>query len=97
VGSTFRAGDRVRVTGVPPSISALPAESQAVFRAAVGRTFRVAEVVADSGDLVLNLHADGSQADDWCAHTIWLEPGFAVPVTDADEKLVSNEEPNPGT
>jgi hypothetical protein len=47
----------------------------------VGQTLRVDDVDADTGCLALNVHADGSQADDWCQHTIWLEPEFVALVS----------------
>ena len=77
----FRPGDRVQVTGVPPSVATLPDESRGIFAAVVGQTLRVDEVAADSGCLVMNVRLDGSQAPDWCQHTIWLEPEFAVLVS----------------
>jgi hypothetical protein len=73
-----QSGDLVRVLAVPPSIADLPSESQNIFAAAVGKVLRVDEVAADSGSLALNVLEDGSQADDWCQHTIWLEPEFAI-------------------
>jgi hypothetical protein len=74
-------GDIVRVLGLPPSGHALPPEVGAVFMAVVGKTLRVDEVHANTGCLALNVHADGSQADDWCQHTIWLEPESAILVS----------------
>lgn len=74
---TFLHGDQVRVNGVPASVSSLPPETKVLFEAAVGRILRVDDVDAKTGFLALNIHADGSQADDWCQHTIWLEPAFA--------------------
>lgn len=78
--ASFEPGDRIRVTGVPPSVAAIPGEVAALFAAVVGRELRVDEVDAVSGTLALNVHADGTQADDWCQHTLWLEPSFVVPV-----------------
>ena len=74
----FEPGDRIRVIGVPPSVAALPGDVADLFAALVGRELRVDEVDAASGSLALNVHADGTQADDWCQHTLWLEPSFAV-------------------
>jgi hypothetical protein len=73
----FLHGDHVRVIGLPASASLLPPETRLLFEAAVGRILRVDDVDAQTGFLALNIHADGSQADDWCQHTIWLEPAFA--------------------
>jgi hypothetical protein len=76
--ASFSRGDIVRVLGLPPSSHALPPEIRAVFVAVVGQTLRVDEVDANTGYFALNVHADGSQSDDWCQHTIWLEPEFVV-------------------
>lgn len=80
VQPTFRRGDRVRVTGVPLS-GTLPRDVSDLFAAVVGRVLRVDDVDARSGCLALNVHDDGSQADEWCRHTLWLEPELAEPVT----------------
>lgn len=83
--ASFSKGDVVRVVGVPPSVPALPPEVKAVFAAIVGRSLRVDEVDAGTGCLALNAHADGSQAADWCQHTLWLEPECAIRVAKAAE------------
>jgi hypothetical protein len=75
---TFMPGDHVRVIGLPKSMDSLPADAAAMFWAVLGRTLRVDDVDAVTGSLALNVHADGSQADDWCQHTLWLEPESAV-------------------
>lgn len=79
----FHPADLIRVTGVPPSVAALPRDVADLFAAVVGRVLRVDDVDARSGCLALNVHADGSQADDWCEHTLWLDPSCAVSVVRA--------------
>jgi len=66
---------------LPPSGLGLSPEIEAVSVAVVGQTLRVDDVDADTGCLALNVHADGSQADDWFQHTIWLEPAFVALVS----------------
>jgi hypothetical protein len=86
--ASFSRGDIVRVIGLPPSGHALPPEIRAVFVAVVGQTLRVDEVHANTECLALNVHADGSQADDWCQHTIWLEPEFVALVSHSTNDAV---------
>jgi hypothetical protein len=86
--ASFSRGDIVRVIGLPPSGHALPPEITAVFVAVVGQTLRVDEVHANTECLALNVHADGSQADDWCQHTIWLEPEFVALVSHSTNDAV---------
>lgn len=83
VGASFSKGDTVRVIALPSSVRALPPELAAVFSALVGRSLRVDEVDDNTGCLALNVHADGSQAVDWCQHTVWLEPECAILVAAA--------------
>jgi len=84
----FSQGDRVRVMGIPPSVNSLPPESKCLFEAVVGRVLRVDDVDANTDSLALNVHADGSQADDWCQHTIWLEPEFVALVSRSTNNAV---------
>jgi len=83
--ASFSRGDIVRVIGLPPSGLVLPPEVRAVFVAVVGQTLRIDDVDANTGCLALNVCADGSQAADWCQHTIWLEPEFVVFVSRSNE------------
>ena len=85
--ASFSRGDIVRVLGVPPSGHVLPPEIRAVFVAVVGQTLRVDEVDANTACLALNVHADGTQADDWCQHTIWLEPEFVALVSQSNKDV----------
>jgi hypothetical protein len=86
--ASFSRGDIVRVIGLPPSRHALHPEIRAVFAAVVGQTLRVDDVDASTGSLALNVHADGSQADDWLQHTIWLEPEFVALVSHSTNDAV---------
>lgn len=81
--ATFSRGDIVRVIGLPPSAQSLPGDLTELFAAIVGQELRVDDVDAGTGCLALNVHSDGSQASDWCQHTIWLEPEYASPVSTA--------------
>ena len=80
INRPFVTGDFVRVTGVSPDVETMPDESRQLFVRIVGRVLRVDEV-SEWGDLVLNVHDDGSQAPNWDANTLWLHPAFAELVT----------------
>ena len=73
-------GDTVCVTRMPPDMQALPAAVAALFAAVVGRTLRVDDVDAETGCVAVNVRADGTQADDWCQHTLWIEPDCVITV-----------------
>jgi len=76
--STFRAGDRVRVLCIPPSLAANTeehlVETVALFGRCVGQVLRVEDVRDSDGELVLYVNDDGSQAPNSCGHIIWIEP-----------------------
>lgn len=80
-GRAVRRGDTVRVVGMPAAADALPAEAKAVFAAVIGRVLRVDDVDCDTGCVAVNVHADGSQADDWCHHTLWVDPQCVLAVS----------------
>lgn len=83
MSESFVRGDHIRVIGIPPAAHCLPAEVQELFVAIVGRTLRVDDVNSSTGCVALNVHADGSQASDWCEHTVWLEQEYATLVARA--------------
>ena len=56
----------------------MPEETREIFRASVGHVLRI-ERFDDNGYLELNVMDDGSQAPDYCQHTIWIEPEFVEP------------------
>ncbi len=74
--STYRVGDRVRVLCIPPSLAANTEEhlvkTVALFGRCVGQVLRVEDI--RDGELELNVKDDGSQAPNYCYHTIWIEP-----------------------
>jgi ribosomal protein L21E len=78
---SFKVGDRVRITRVPPSVEReMPSETVELFRRCVGQVFRV-DGFGEYGHLELNVSDDGSQAPDYSKHTIWIEPESVGPVT----------------
>ena len=78
---SFKVGDRVRITRVPPSVEReMPSETVELFRRCIGQVFRV-DGFGEYGHLELNVSDDGSQAPDDSKHTIWIEPEFVEPVT----------------
>jgi hypothetical protein len=73
----FRTGDRVRLRALPPWVSELPAESQAAFRAAIGRPVLVREIDSN-GLLVLELGREldeklGGSFNDIRVEAGWVE------------------------
>ena len=68
-GHPLKVGDQVELRAVPPEVEAGPAETRAVFAAAVGRTFRIAGFNAFG---LAQLDVTGRPAYD----TIWVEPRF---------------------
>lgn len=74
----YKAGDRVRVLCVPPSLVTDTqehlVETVALFGRCVGQVLRVEDIRDTDGELVLNVKEDGSQAPNYCHHTIWIEP-----------------------
>ena len=74
--SPLKVGDRVRVLRVPPSVEEqMPDETRLIFRRCVGQVLRI-DGFDDYGGLELNVRDDGSQADDYREHTIWIAPEF---------------------
>ena len=76
----IRVGDRVRIVAVPPDVEALPDEADemdtsGVFRACLGRVFRM-RAVDEHGHLELWVH--GRDDDDRHAYleSIWVEPAY---------------------
>ena len=80
--SDLTIGDRVRVLRVPPAVEQqMPEETRQIFRRCVGHILRI-DGFDDYGGLELNVREDGSQADDYREHTIWIEPEFVEYVED---------------
>lgn len=66
----------MRVLQVPPSVEQqMPQETRELFRRCVGQLLRI-DGIDDYGHLELNVMDDGSQAPDYCHHTIWIEREF---------------------
>ena len=40
-GNSLQVGDWVRLVAIPPAVAATPPETQALFRRALGQTFRI--------------------------------------------------------
>lgn len=77
---SFKIGDKVRVVRVPPSVEReMPHETIELFRRCVGQILRV-DGFGEHGHLELNVRDDGTQAADYCEHTIWIEPEFVETV-----------------
>lgn len=72
----FKIGDRVRVLQVPPQVlEKMSPESIKIFKRCVGQVLRIDDL-NDIGWLELNVMDDGSQAPNYCYHTIWIEPEY---------------------
>jgi hypothetical protein len=76
--SQIKVGDRVTVMKVSPDSSAGEGmDTPAVFRRAVGRTFRV-EGIDEYGHLELVVAERRPTPDKYESDTIWIEPEFVV-------------------
>jgi hypothetical protein len=72
----FKVGDMVRPVKVPPGLDdAAGIGTPQIFERVIGKTLRI-EGFDEHGNLELNVLDDGSQAPDYCHHTIWIEPEF---------------------
>jgi hypothetical protein len=79
----FRVGDLVKVIQVPPDLSdAAGIGTPELFQQVLGKTLRI-DGFGRHGHLELNVLDDGSQAPDYCHHTIWIEPEFVKAEDDA--------------
>ena len=78
----FRVGDLVKVVQVPPGLhDEASIGTPQLFQRVVGKTLRI-DGFGEFGHLELNVLDDGSQAPDYCHHTIWIEPEFVEAVGD---------------
>jgi hypothetical protein len=79
----FRVGDLVKVVQVPPDLhDAAGIGTPQLFQRVLGKTLRI-DGFGRYGHLELNVLDDGSQAPDYCHHTIWIEPEFVQGADDA--------------
>ena len=72
---TISVGDFVQLAVLPPWVSSLPEDSQAVFRHCVGRSFRVDEI-DPAGLLVLDVAAEIDPKFGGFMNDIRVEPVF---------------------
>jgi hypothetical protein len=79
---TFKVGDTIRVVGIPPGLhDAAGIGTPAVFRDAVGKTFRV-EGLDEHGNLELEVWRTDLSTAPTVPDTIWIEPDFVEAVDD---------------
>ncbi|NJL19618.1 MAG: hypothetical protein HC895_00425 [Leptolyngbyaceae cyanobacterium SM1_3_5] len=72
----FSVCDRVRILQIPPQVlEKMPQESIEIFKRCAGQILRIDDL-NDIGWLELNVMDDGSQAPNYCYHTIWIEPEY---------------------
>ena len=72
----FRVGDLVTVVQVPPDLDdAAGIGTPELFQRVLGKTLRI-DGFGRYGHLELNVLDDGSQAPNYCHHTIWIESEF---------------------
>ena len=84
---TFKIGDMVTVTQIPPDLhDAAAISTPELFACVLGKTLRI-DGFGRYGHLELNVLDDGSQAPDYCHHTIWIEPEFVKAVDDATQTI----------
>jgi len=71
----FQVGESVLFATMPPWVERLPAESQAVFRFCLGRTYEISDIT-DDGLLVLDVSADIDARFGGFMNDIRVEPEF---------------------
>jgi hypothetical protein len=71
--ATFRVGDRVRLTVLPPWVPRLPPDSQRVFRR--DKLFHIAEI-DEYGHLVLDVSGEVDEFAGGVLNDIRVEPDF---------------------
>lgn len=72
LGREMRVGDWVRLVVIPPDVAKMPRETRAVFRFALGKTFKV-EDFNEYGLAELDLNKKLREH-----HTIWVEPEYLL-------------------
>ena len=74
----LKVGNWVRVTRVPPGLKDSPGlETKAVFKQALGKTFRI-NAFGHYGHIELQVSRKRSSDGVWHLDTIWIEPEFVV-------------------
>ena len=94
----FRVSDLVKVVQVPPRLhDAAGIDTPELFQRVLGKTLRI-EGFGRYGHLELNVLDEGSQAPNYCHHTIWIEPEFVKAADDATATMepadAANREPS---
>ena len=80
-----QVGDRVRALAIPPDITILPEETQAVFRRCLGKVFTVREI-DQWGHLELWVKNGRDRKRIVGADIIWIEPEYVAVVERAEER-----------
>jgi hypothetical protein len=75
--NTWRVGDSVRIEMAPSWLGKLPAESQRLFLACVGKVFLIEEIESD-GVLVLDVSSVGVPLLGGHRHIIMVDPTDVV-------------------
>jgi len=83
----FQIGDVVTVIAIPPDLHD-PADigTPAVFRCALGKSFRV-EGIGEYGHLELVVAERHPSSDTYESDTIWIEPEFVQAVEDGTRTI----------
>ena len=85
--SDYRIGDRVRVMQVPPYLyrdDLVDNETASFFERCLGNVFRI-EDFDKHGQLELWVTDAGLQAPNVLAHSIYIEPEYVEPATEAEQ------------
>ena len=69
----MKAGDRVRITGLPPGLRDNEMRTKEIFELCLGRVFPIVDF-DDYG--LLELHVGEVVGEPDCLQTIWIEPEF---------------------
>ncbi len=76
-GTVIKIGDWVILKILPPWVSQLPPESQAVFKFCVGRTYRLVDI-DQHGHLVLDVSPDIDHHFEGYGHDIRVEKAYVA-------------------
>jgi hypothetical protein len=83
----FRVGDLVKVVQAPPDLhDAAGIGTPELFQRVLGKILRI-DGFGRYGHLELNVLDDGSQAPDYCHHTIWIKPQFVKAIEYATQTI----------
>jgi hypothetical protein len=77
VASNYKAGEWIRVIGVPPNLpDEEPMKTRTLFSACVGKFFRIEEVEEAEGMVFIKLDVGHMRGHERYMESIWIEPEY---------------------